>query len=77
MTVPKPSDNYLHYVKKSDIVRSTVEGTEATALCGECFVACGLTGGQGSVGLEEVCPVCLGEYLTLSPGRSAQSKVVA
>lgn len=53
------TDNYLHYVRKSDITRSTVEGTNSRALCGESFVAFGLTGGgmASPVSLRSALPV--------------------
>lgn len=59
------TDNYLHYVRKSDITRSTVEGTNSRALCGESFVAFGLTGRNGIPGLAEICPACLAEFSAL------------
>ncbi len=41
-TVPKPSDGdherLAHYVKKSDILRSNVDGVEVEALCGKHWI---------------------------------------
>lgn len=69
-SVDKDFNDYLHYVRKSDITRSMVEGTESRALCGEWFVAFGLTGRLGKPGLADVCPPCLAEYAALPSGRS-------
>lgn len=72
MTTLNP-DDLLHYFKKADILRSTVEGVESTALCGACFVAFGITRG-GLPGLSEVCPVCLAAYTALPSGRAAAER---
>lgn len=47
----------LHYVKKAAILRSIVHGEDATALCGEQFLAYPVaTGGRGNE--VQICPAC-------------------
>ncbi len=55
-TDPRVSDGdherFAHYVKKSDIVRSNVEGVEAEALCGKRWIP------DRDPNRYPVCPTC-------------------
>ena len=45
-------DDYAHYVRKADIVRSNVEGVPVKALCGKVWIPSRLPDGL------PLCPAC-------------------
>jgi hypothetical protein len=53
-------DRYAHYVKKSDIVRSNVEGVPVEALCGKRWIP------NRDPNRYPVCPTCKEIYDALT-----------
>ena len=57
-------DRFAHYVKKSDIVRSNVEGVEVVALCGKKWIP------NRDPANYPVCPTCKEIMAALRGGSS-------
>jgi hypothetical protein len=70
---------YLHYVRKADILQSTVYGDAVAALCGESglFSGCGLRSARGTVDGNVVCPKCLAMYGLLPASNAVQKPMQA